>query len=78
MNELTRLVLDHTPDLWPVIEEGLARDGEFAVRDHLSAGFPVYYCESDTPSGLVVKEYPDGRRELVRHNRIADEVIRSL
>jgi hypothetical protein len=78
MNELTRLVLDHTSDLWPVIEEGLARDGEFAVRDHLSAGFPVYYSESNTPSGLVVKEYPDGRRKLVRHNRIADEVIRSL
>lgn len=78
MNEVTSLVLGSHPDLWPVIEEGVARDGDFAVRDHLSAGFPVYYCESDTPSGLVVKEYPDGRCELVRHNRVADEVIRSL
>lgn len=78
MNEMTRLATGDTTDLSQVIEQGLARDGDFAVRDHLAAGFPVYYSEVDTPAGLLVKEHPDGRRELVRHNRQADEVIRSL
>ena len=78
MNKMNRLAPAEASDLWPVIEKGLANDGEFAVRDHLSAGFPVYYSESDTPAGLLVKEHPDGRRELVRHHRNADEVIRAL
>lgn len=78
MNEMARLAPADISDLWSVIEKGLARDGEFAVREHLAAGFPVYYSESDTPAGLLVKEHPDGRRELVRHNRKADEIIRRL
>ncbi len=75
---MTPLAPTDPADLWSVIEAGLAQDGEFAVRDHLAAGFPVYYAESDTPAGLLIKEHPDGRRELVRHHRKADEVIRSL
>ncbi len=30
------------------------------------AGFPVYFSEADTPEGMVIKAYPDGRREFVR------------
>ena len=78
MNKMAHLAPADPFDLWPVIEKGLARDGEFTVRDHLAAGFPVYYSEADTPAGLLVKEHPDGRRELVRHNRTADEIIRLL
>jgi hypothetical protein len=78
MNEINRLEPADAPDLWPEIEIGLASDGEFAVREHLAAGFPVYYSEFDTPAGLLVKEHPDGRRELVRHNRKADQIIRLL
>ena len=78
MNEMAHLAHADPFDLWPVIEKGLARDGDFAVRDHLAAGFPVYYSEADTPASLLVKEHPDGRRELVRHNRKADEIIRLL
>jgi hypothetical protein len=78
MNEMNRLAPVDASDLWLVIEKGLAKDGDFAVHEHLAAGFPVYYSESDTPAGLLVKEHPDGRRELVRHHREADEVITSL
>jgi hypothetical protein len=78
MNEMTPLAPADAIDLWPVIEKGLVGDGEFAVCEHLATGFPVYYAEADTPAGLLVKEHPDGRRELVRHHRKADEVIRSL
>lgn len=41
-------------------------------------GIPIYYSEKDTPQGLMIKEYPDGRRELVRFSRQGDELIRAL
>ena len=36
------------------------------ARRHLEAGRPIYYMEPNTPKGLVIREYPDGRREFVR------------
>ena len=67
-----------TTDLWEIIAEGLERDGDFAAREHLAAGRLIYYVEDDTPEGLLIKKYPDGRRELVRHAREGDEVVRAL
>jgi len=49
-----------------------------AARAVLAAGLPIYICEDDTPEDLQIKEYPDGRRELVRFHREGDEVIREL
>lgn len=49
-----------------------------AAEEALKAGFPIYYREQTTPPGLEIKEYPDGRRELVRFSRQGDEVIRVL
>lgn len=65
-------------DLWDIIAEGLERDGVFAVRKHFAAGRPVYTWEDDTPPGLTIKHHADGRRELVRHRREGDEVVRIL
>lgn len=36
-----------------------------AARASLAAGVPIYYAEEDTPADGVIKEYPDGHRELV-------------
>ena len=69
---------DNAADLWDVISTGLERDGDLAAREHLAAGRPIYYWEEDTPEGLAIKKYPDGRRELVRQGRHGDEVIRAL
>jgi hypothetical protein len=44
----------------------------------LGAGHPIYYVEQDTPDDLLIKEYPDGRRELVRCDTSVDEVVRIL
>lgn len=43
----------------------LAEEDDSAAREHLAAGQPIYYCEDDTPDRYVIKEYPDGRKELV-------------
>ncbi len=71
---------DHSNDaleqLWRDLEKIDGDDS--AAREHLAAGRPIYICEDDTPAGLVIKEYPDGRRELVRFHRNGDEVIRPL
>lgn len=39
-----------------------------AVSNHFKAGRPVYYRERTTPKEHVIKEYPDGRRELLDAN----------
>jgi hypothetical protein len=40
----------------------------------LQAGRAIYLCEDDTPAGLVVKEHPDGRRELVQFDQDGEKV----
>lgn len=62
--------------LWESLKQ-LDGDGS-AAEATLAAGIPIYYGEADTPEGLLIKEYPDGRRELVRYSRQGDEIIRVL
>lgn len=68
--------LDPNEQLWRDLE--LVDGDDSAVRALLAEGVPIYYEEDDTPEGLLIKEYPDGRRELVRFRRDGDEVIASL
>lgn len=49
-----------------------------AARKLLADGHCIYYRDDDTPPGLEIKKYPDGRRELVRFHRSGDEVIRQI
>ena len=57
---------------------GLESGDDFAARELLAAGWPVYYAEEDTPPGLVIKRHPDGRRQLVRGWGPDEEVVRDL
>lgn len=68
--------LDPSDQLWRDLDTADGDDS--AAREHLEAGFPIYYREPSTPPGLQIKKYPDGRRELVRFSRTGDEVIRVL
>jgi hypothetical protein len=52
-------------DFWTTFEAELANDDGAVAREHLAAGHPIYYVERDTPAGLLIKRYPDGRRELI-------------
>lgn len=71
---------EDTEELHDRIWESLMTiDGDdSAAEAMLAAGIPIYYSEKDTPEGLMIKEYPDGRRELVRFSRQGDEVICAL
>jgi hypothetical protein len=56
---------------------GLEDTGE-AAREHLAAGRAVYYGDDAYPN-FAVKEYPDGRKELVDFDNDGKErIIRPL
>ncbi|HBV0869502.1 TPA: hypothetical protein MDN71_005310 [Klebsiella pneumoniae] len=70
--------MDVNEQLWrDLIDAGLHDDGA-AAREHLEAGFPIYYTEDDTPADLLIKEHPGGRRELVKVVGKTDEVVKVL
>jgi hypothetical protein len=46
-----------------------------AASDHLGAGRPIFYTEPDTPKNHVIKEYPDGQRELLNENDVVVKVL---
>jgi len=47
---------------------------------HLRAGAPIYYTESGLPDNQIIKQYPDGRREILefdlqcRQERVVGEL----
>ncbi|MDR5803490.1 hypothetical protein P9292_25940 [Caballeronia sp. LZ001] len=51
-----------------------------AAREHLAAGRPIYYRETDTPAGVCIKKFPDGHREWVTFDRRTglEAVVRTL
>lgn len=53
-------------DLIALFDAGLEHDRGNAARAHLEAGRPIHYVEETTPDGHVIREHPDGRRELLR------------
>ncbi|EOB4255802.1 MULTISPECIES: hypothetical protein [Enterobacterales] len=63
------------PSIWSITEGEvimatinlslLEHDCGEAAREALLSGVPVYYADETTPENCVIKEYPDGRRELV-------------
>ena len=63
-------------EIWRELEKADGDGG--AAQEMLAAGFPIYYREAGTPRGLQIKEYPGGRRELVRVQRSGDEVVGAL
>lgn len=64
---------------WEQFERDLDSDTGEAAKAHLAAGRPIYYGDPAYP-GAVVKQYPDGRRQLVRFERPSgtEVVIREL
>lgn len=65
-------------DLWSAINAGLGNDSGTAAREHLAAGFPIYYSDRDTPANALIKEYPDGHRELVRFDHEGEHRVAAI
>lgn len=62
----------------PEFETLLTQDDDSAARAHLAAGRPVYYRDERLGDGIV-KEYPDGRRQLLHVSMTGEiSIIRDL
>ncbi|WP_141400599.1 hypothetical protein [Magnetospirillum sp. 15-1] len=57
--------------------KALANDAGDEAKRHLAAGRAIYYGDDRYPDG-VVKEYPDGHRQLVTFKDDREVLIRDL
>lgn len=57
--------------------KALASDAGEEAKRHLAAGRAIHYGDDRYPEG-VVKEYPDGRRQLVTFRDDREVLIRDL
>src|SRR5262245_17150383 len=64
VEKLSSMTPEQECQFWEQFERDLASDTGEAAQAHLAAGHPIYYGDPAYP-GHVVKEYPDGRRQLV-------------
>lgn len=48
-----------------LITRALRQDDGAAAQEHLSAGRPIYYCDDDFDEEDIVREWPNGSREIV-------------
>ena len=78
MATLLKTPIDPDAELAAIIENAALNDDGAAARSHLEAGFPVYYSEPDTPTGVIIKEYPGGRRELVHFDLDGEHFVQTL
>ena len=79
MSKQPRREEDPLDRFWNDLPRLIEQDDARAVRGLLSRGISVYYSEEDTPDGLLVRENPDGTRQLVRISFDGgDTVVRDL
>jgi hypothetical protein len=62
---------------WRIFEAQIAATGKLAAERARAAGAAIYYTEPQHPEG-VVKEYPDGSRELVELTQVGENIIRVI
>ena len=65
---MTAKVTSHSDgdDFDTAFDRALRAPSEEAARSMLARGRYVTYRERDTPAGHVIREHPDGTRDLVR------------
>jgi len=85
MNELAlevqnvdQMTSEQEERFWALFTQQLMEGDDSVAREHLTAGFPVYLAESDTPSDRCIKEYPDGRREHVYFDADGEHFIEMI
>jgi hypothetical protein len=79
MSLLSRPQDDDLDRFWNDLPRLIEQDDGRAVKDLLAKGIAAYYSDDETPAGLLIREQPDGTRQLVRVNFDSDDtVIRDL
>lgn len=63
---------------WNTFVKSVLRDDKSAAQAHLRAGRPIYYRKQDTPADLVIRESPDGKRELIEVTSTGAELVVSI
>ncbi len=63
-------------ELWVALREGLNRGDLQPGRDLLAAGHPTTYAHPNRDD-CVIREYPDGRRKLVRYDAGGEHIVGS-
>jgi len=64
---------------WNDLPRLIEQDDGRAVKELLAKGIAAYYSDDETPDGQLIREQPDGTRQLVRVNFDGDDtVIRDL
>jgi len=79
VEKLSKMSPEQERQFWEQFERVLDSDTGEAAKAHLAAGHPIYYGDPAYPDH-VVKQYPDGRRQLVRFERPsgAETVVKDL
>jgi hypothetical protein len=58
----------------PAFEQALMYDDGLAAKQHMAAGRAIYYGDEDHPEGII-KEYPDGRRQLIAVSNKGEQTV---
>jgi hypothetical protein len=68
MSTLPKSDLSRNADdsLAALFEADIEHDRGEAAQSHLQAGRPIHYVEETTPEGHVIREHPNGDRELLQ------------
>lgn len=67
------LTSEEQDDLWtaePPLESLLPKHRLLAIDR------PIYFRHTDTPDGHVIKQFPDGSRQLVRFIGLEEQVVK--
>jgi len=78
IEDLENMTPEQERAFWKSFVKKLSHDNGAAARAHIAAGHPIYYRERTTPTGTVVKEYPDGHRELVTFDLTGEHFITAI
>jgi hypothetical protein len=74
VEQLSQMTGEQEHQFWEQFAHDLDNDSGEAAEAHMKAGRPIYYEDPDYPD-QVVKQYPDGRRQLVRFQRPSGEEV---
>jgi hypothetical protein len=78
IEKLGQVPLEQEARLLKSFDAYLSYDDGSAMREHLAAGRSIYFRESNTPAGHVIRENPDGSQQLVRFVDGEEKVVSEL